>query len=279
MTQNQFGPHIETNGQVSETIVEFVRGLNDDGLAAIELLGELPAVQTNEGLSIRIPKGFPVPEQDLKSFYDKVAQIGLLRVVGKNVHGIGECVWELNDAVYEQVLSAMTTLGRETAHRVEQTTTDDMFAEPDGETTAEPPVSQTTEPQASISQLREELSSAKTRRATSLAESQELKTQYRATVDALTETARSIGELRERLKELHEHRLALKRRVKQTNIDYMKACIDSKQSGKRLAAAQRATRENLASTALDLLLDEAQNAGIPIEQLIGSMRKKAAQRK
>ncbi|MFA6406804.1 MAG: hypothetical protein WCW34_04780 [Patescibacteria group bacterium] len=264
------------NSQVDQDLVAFVRKLDGDGLAAVELLGELPTKEREGRQVIGIPKShFPIPEVDREGFYINAQEIGLLRPVGVNPeHGVLEQVWELNVEVYERALEAMTTLGcispRVSRDQSEATSEDVDEAVAPSELVAGPLA---TEPEIGIPELREKLSAAKTERASAQAESSELRAQYSETVGTINAAIQSISEIQARIEALHAHRLALKRRVKCANVAYSDACYEAKRLSRQLVVAERQSLESLAKTAADILMDEAKRLGVPVEQVVSRMRK------
>ncbi len=263
------------NSQVDQKLVEFVRKLDGDGLAAVELLGELPTKEREGRQVIGIPNHFPIPEVDREGFYINAQDVGLLRAVGVNPeHGVLEQVWELNVEAYERALEIMTTFGC-ISPRVSRDQSDATSEDADEAMVASGTASSllTTEPVVSIVDLRDKLSAAKTARASAQAESLELRKQYSETVAAINTVIQSISELQAKIEALHTHRLALKRRVKCANVAFGDACFEAKRLSRQLAAAERQSLDSLAATAADLLADEAKRLGIPVEQVVSRMRK------
>ena len=260
-------------------VEEFVGGLDSDEVAAVELLGELPPEKTKGGPRIRIPNNFPITEGERQAeFFLRAQGVGLLYPVGTNREcGVLSLVWELRAETYERVMQMMTTLGRSSACEVNysgDTTTEDSASESETNDSAAPPEATAPETAMSVPQLRELWSEAKARRAAAQAESQELGTQYRATTAEIAETAKSLAELRERLAVLHQHRLSLKRRLKTANVSFTDACIDAKRRSKALAQAERVSLDRLATTAAEILRDEAKRCGVSLDQALALIRKK-----
>lgn len=261
-------------GAASPALVEmYVRELSEDGLAAVELLGELPSEEVHGRPSVRIPKEFPVPEEDLESFYLQAERIGLMHPIGSNEHGVDRQVWELNLEVYGQILSAMTDLGRVSPRVDEMPPKEGGQSDADDEMEVEAP-SSSNDLVEDLAQLREQLGVAHSYRAAKTAESIELRRQYTVTVNAIGETVKAITDMRAWLRTLHATRVSLKGRVKISNVESMNACHDAKALARRIAKSERATIESVAVTAAELLRAEAARSGISVNQLISEIRRK-----
>ncbi len=253
-------------------IIAFVKSLSSDGVAAVELLGDLPAVETKDGPCVRISNSFPLSDGERHTFFNDAAEIGLLQRFGLNVTCLDGKAWSLNQAVYDKVMAAISELGITSTPPALTPQLDE-----DGDDVESQIQDAPSEDDAvtDLPTLRQRLSTAKMERAGYRAESLELAAQYRTTVDEIGETVKILTEARRRLTELHKERMRLKGATKTANVNHVLACTDAKQLAKRVANLERASVDAVAQTVLELVTAEATRTGLSVGQILARARAKA----
>lgn len=281
-------PPSEPPQRRTDPITEFVYLLGPDGIAAIELLGELPSIASGDDQPIiRIPSSFPLPEDEREAFFIKAENIKLLKAVGENGHGVQEQVWELDLAVFEDVNEILEDLGLISYQPETDSEYDEPLPEPVPVVKSPPQQDTTTShfsptpPKPSVSEIRERLSAEKAVRASSSAERAELQKQYEETVFSITESARTINELQRQVKDLniqlndlHRMRSSLKTRVKAAGKQHHDACVATKRLSRELQLLENEATEQAASSVADLLREESRRTGVPLDRLMATLRQK-----